>query len=67
MSRLIQHCVEQLSRHLHDTIVRVYREGLSLRGAATVLGSSPAAVAQRLSRARDLIRKCVAERRETES
>lgn len=65
--RLLQHCVEQLSLHLHDSVVRVYREGLSLREAAAVLESSPAAVAQRLSRARDLIRKCVEERRETES
>jgi len=67
MQRLVQHCVDGLSGHLRDTVVQIYREGQSLRGAASILDSSPAAVAQRLSRARDLIRKCVEERREIES
>ncbi len=67
LSRLLPPCVAQLSQHLHDAVVRIYREGLSLRDAATVLKSSPAAVAQRLSRARDQIRKCVQDRLGSES
>ncbi len=67
LARMLKQCVEQLSSHLHDSIIRVYREGLSLRDAALALNSSSAAVAQRLSRARGLIRKCVAERMEAEA
>jgi len=67
LARFLQQCVEQLSDHLHDSIVRVYRDGLSLRDAAAVLNSSSAAVAQRLTRARALIRKCVAEQMEAEA
>jgi RNA polymerase sigma-70 factor, ECF subfamily len=64
---LVQKCVERLNRNLHDTVMRVYRDGLSLRETAEALESSPVAVAQRLSRARNLIRQCVGNRVEDEA
>lgn len=65
--RWLAHCIEKLSPPLREAIERVYREGLSLREAAIALSSSPPAVAQRLSRARELIRLCVQARREGET
>lgn len=65
--RWLSDCIARLSPPLREAIDRVYREGLSLREAATALSSSPAAVAQRVSRARDLIRLCVQTRREGET
>jgi RNA polymerase sigma-70 factor (ECF subfamily) len=64
LQRLLRHCIERLSQHLKETVIRVYQEGLSLREAAVALKASSAAVAQRLSRARELIRKCVQEHQE---
>ncbi|MCC6125335.1 MAG: sigma-70 family RNA polymerase sigma factor [Pirellulales bacterium] len=59
-------CIERLNRTLQEAVLRVYREGLSLREAAAALQSSPVAVAQRLSRARNLLRQCVGNRMEDE-
>ena len=44
-----------------------YSHGLTLRQAAAVLQSPPGAVAQRVSRARELIRKCVQHHARSES
>ncbi len=66
LQRLVQHCVQRLSQHLKDAVTRVYEDGMDLRAAAMVLSSSSAAVAQRLSRARKLIRECVREHTESE-
>jgi RNA polymerase sigma-70 factor, ECF subfamily len=57
--RLLLGCVQRLSRPLREAVSRVYEEGMSLQAAAGALKSSRAAVAQRLSRARDLVRQCV--------
>lgn len=62
--RLLSDCIGKLTPSLQDAINRVYREGLSLSAAAAVLALSPAAVAQRVSRARELIRACVQRHRE---
>jgi RNA polymerase sigma factor (sigma-70 family) len=63
---LVERCVGRLNRNLHEAVMRVYRDGLSLRETADALKSSPDAVAQRLSRARSLIRQCVGNRAEAE-
>lgn len=57
--RILAQCVERLNQNLREAIVRVYQEDMSLREAAETLQSSPAAIGQRLTRARQLIRKCV--------
>lgn len=62
--RLLSNCIAKLTPSLRDAVDQVYQQGKSLRDAATVLASSPAAVAQRLSRARELIRACVQLQRE---
>jgi RNA polymerase sigma-70 factor len=67
MRRMLAHCLERLSENLRDSVERVYREGLSLREAASALEASPAAVAQRLSRARELLRQCVSRQDEGRS
>lgn len=53
------HCVSLLSDHLKAAIERVYDRGDSLDEAALALGTNPATVGQRLSRARKQIRECV--------
>lgn len=63
----VERCVERLTRNLHETVMRVYRDGLSLQETAAALETSPVAVAQRLSRARNLIRQCVGNHKEAES
>ena len=55
-------CVSALSKHLKSAIEQVYFHSKSLDEAATVLGSSSAAVGQRLTRARNNIRTCVTEK-----
>jgi RNA polymerase sigma-70 factor (ECF subfamily) len=62
IERLLRHCTEDLSQHLKNAVVRVYRDGMSLGEAAETLQASSAAVAQRLSRARKLLRLCVEQR-----
>jgi RNA polymerase sigma-70 factor len=59
MQRLLRDCLERLTQNLRDAVVRVYREELSLRDAAAAMNVSHAAVAQRLSRARESLRQCV--------
>jgi RNA polymerase sigma-70 factor, ECF subfamily len=66
MRRLLQNCLERLSEKLRNAVERVYREELSLAEAGAALGASPAAVAQRLSRARESLRRCVHDRVRTE-
>jgi RNA polymerase sigma-70 factor (ECF subfamily) len=67
VQRLTRHCVDRLSKNLHDAVVQVYSRGLTLRQAAAVLQLPPAAVAQRVSRARQRIRKCVERHARSES
>jgi RNA polymerase sigma-70 factor, ECF subfamily len=64
--RLLRGCVGRLSRPLREAMARVYEEGMSLQAAAGALKSTRAAVAQRLSRARDLVRQCVQARMESD-
>ncbi len=59
---LMRACVAGLSEKLKTAVEEVYQGGLSLREAAKVLGSSYEVVAQRLSRARALVRECMAAR-----
>ncbi len=65
--RLLRRCVDRLSPPLHEAVVRVYQNGLSLRETAAACNATPAAVGQRLSRARELLRTCVREHAESES
>lgn len=58
----IRNCLTRLSAPLREAVAQVYSEGRSLRDAAAALGASPAAVGQRLSRAREALRRCVEER-----
>lgn len=57
--RALRDCVSGLSRHLREAVDQVYFESKSLDEAADVLGSSRAAIGQRLSRARKGIRGCL--------
>jgi RNA polymerase sigma factor CnrH len=59
MQRLLHKCLERLTQNLRDAVVRVYREELSLHDAAAAMNVSHSALAQRLSRARELLRQCV--------
>ena len=61
--RRLAECLGRLGTRLQAAVLRVYRDGLSLSAAAAAEGASYAAVAQRLSRAREAIRACVEERR----
>jgi len=56
---LVRECAGRLSAMLRGAVEEVYDRGRSLRGAAEALGVSFEALAQRLSRARALIRDCV--------
>ena len=55
----LRSCVDQLSQSLRAAVEQVYSKDQSLEEAAVVLDSTRLAVGQRLSRARNLIRKCV--------
>jgi RNA polymerase sigma-70 factor, ECF subfamily len=67
LTNMLSQCVGKLPTNLHEAIDRVYRQGMSLRDAAAAIGATPAAVAQRLSRARELIRACVQLQRKEEA
>jgi RNA polymerase sigma-70 factor (ECF subfamily) len=67
MTRWTQHCVERLSVNLRTAVIHVYQEGMSLQSAAAAEKVSTAAIAKRLSRARDLIRQCVQQQSEAGS
>ena len=55
----LRDCVALLSGHLKDAIDSVYFGGNSLDESAAILKSTPAAVGQRLTRARSQIRECM--------
>ena len=56
---IVRTCVSKLKEKLRAAIECVYRRNCSLTEAATELSTTAAAVGQRLTRARRLIRKCV--------
>ena len=55
----VRSCLGKLSDTLRQAVERIYHIGESLDEAAVSLGSGRAAIAQRVSRARKLIRSCV--------
>lgn len=57
---VVRECVGKLSGTLRQTVILTYEQGCSLKETAGALDCSFAAVGQRLSRAREMIRKCVA-------
>ncbi len=57
---LIRRCVAKLGLNLKIAVNLMYAEDLSLRAVARRLGVSQTAAAQRLFRARNLVRECVA-------
>jgi RNA polymerase sigma-70 factor (ECF subfamily) len=59
---LLRECAGRLSAHLRAAVEEVYQKGRSLKAAAEAQGASFEALAQRLSRARALIRECVERR-----
>jgi RNA polymerase sigma-70 factor (ECF subfamily) len=61
----VRECLRRLTGPLRDAVGQVYTEGRSLREAAAALGATPAAVGQRLSRAREAIRRCVEDKQDT--
>ncbi|MBS0266668.1 MAG: sigma-70 family RNA polymerase sigma factor [Planctomycetes bacterium] len=63
--RLLESCLSKLPAGMRDVMDGVYRRGLTLGQAAQQFESTPAAIAQRVSRARGLIRECV-QRQQTE-
>ncbi len=67
MERRLRHCTDRLSDLLKSALLRVYEEGMTLREAASAENASSAAVAQRLSRARNLVRTCVERHLEEDS
>ncbi len=58
-TRRVRHCVGRLNEKYRSTVVAVYGRGQTIRQAASRIGITFAAVAKRLSRARELIRECV--------
>lgn len=57
--RALRECVALLSRHLKAAVESVYFGGNSLEVSADAMDSTPAAVGQRLSRARNQLRSCM--------
>ena len=55
----VHRCIERLSYTLREAVAEVYGKGKTVKQAAASMGVRFAAVAQRLSRARQLIRACV--------
>ena len=60
--RRVRECVGRLTARLRAAVQRVYGDGLDLQAAATAEGATYAAFAQRLSRARELVRVCLEQR-----
>jgi RNA polymerase sigma-70 factor (ECF subfamily) len=58
----VRECVGRLTARLRSAVQRVYGDGLKLDVAAAAEGASYAAFAQRLSRARELVRVCIEQR-----
>lgn len=65
--RWLDHCIGQLSVHLKASIVRVYQQELTLAQAAEKEQTTFAAMAQRLSRSREQLRRCIQAQMEQES
>lgn len=59
---VMRECAGRLSAHLRSAVEEVYQRGRSLKAAAQAQKVSFEALAQRLSRARALIRECVERR-----
>lgn len=57
--RALRECIALLSNHLKAAVESVYLVGNSLDQSAEALHSTPAAVGQRLSRARHQLRACM--------
>lgn len=55
---VLRTCISKLKSGLQAAIECVYRGDCSLKEAARKLGASPAAIGQRISRARNLLRQC---------
>jgi RNA polymerase sigma factor (sigma-70 family) len=67
LRRWVRDCVDRLGPRLRGTVLKVYGDGLSLGAAAAAEGASYAAVAQRLSRSRELVRVCLERHREADA
>ena len=65
--RWLDHCIGQLSDHLRAAVVRVYQQDLTLAEAAEKERTTFAAMAQRLSRSREQLRRCVQTQMEQEA
>ncbi|QOV91818.1 sigma-70 family RNA polymerase sigma factor [Humisphaera borealis] len=65
--RWLDHCISLLSDHLKAAIVRVYQQDLTLAEAAEMERTTFAAMAQRLSRSREQLRRCVQAQMEQEA
>jgi RNA polymerase sigma-70 factor (ECF subfamily) len=55
----IRNCVQKLSEKLREAMVQVYENNQTIEAAAQSLQTSADALAQRLSRARSLVARCV--------
>lgn len=64
---ILRRCAAKLSGRLRDVVNEVYSTGRSLTEAAAAVGSTTAAVGQRLSRARKLIFDCAKSELEREN
>lgn len=64
--RWLELCMAQLSEHLRSAVERVYRQQMSLQQAADAEQTTFAAMAQRVSRSRELLRQCIQSKREQE-
>ena len=58
----LKQCVAELSESLRAAVDFAYEQGLSLAESAARSGSTVAAMGQRLSRARSMIRECIQRR-----
>ncbi len=63
----LRNCIGLLNKQLKGAIEQVYFSGESLQEAATSLDSTRAAVAQRLSRARNNIRLCMQQKLQSDT
>jgi RNA polymerase sigma-70 factor (ECF subfamily) len=64
--RWLRDCVESLAGPFQAAVRRVYSQQMSLQQAADAEGVSFAAMAQRLSRSREQLRRCVRSKMESE-
>lgn len=59
LKRFLLHCLDRLNAIHRDALDRVYRDQMNLQEAAAAMSISHAALAKRLSRAREMLRQCV--------